>query len=79
MSSIAIGTYEGRLFGWDVAPPSSDAKTVDSAKKPAADFSLAYAFGAHEGPVRCVPVDDTGKFFVTGGADESIRCVLLIV
>ena len=73
MACIAVGTYEGRLFGWDVQAPSNDTTDSDAATSAAAGFTLSYAFGAHEGPVRCVAVDDTGKFFVTGGADESIR------
>lgn len=71
-SCLAVGTYEGRLFGWDV---SAAASSDESSDKASLTFALSYALAAHEGPVRCVAVDSGGKFFVTGGADETIRSV----
>lgn len=74
MSRLAVGTYEGRLFGWDVKP--SHDSTSGEGSKDSEEFPLTYGFGAHEGPVRCVAMDSAGKFFVTGGADETIRCAI---
>jgi hypothetical protein len=71
---ISIGTYEGRLFGWNI--PSDVISASNSTKASggvAAKPELSFAFAAHEGPVRCVAIDDSGKFFVTGGTDEAIR------
>ena len=76
--SITVGTYEGRLFGWDLADtaPAAAASTAlaSAAPRTVQDWALSFAIAAHEGPVRCVAVDAHGKFLVTGGADETIRC-----
>ena len=78
LARIAVGTYEGRLFGWDVNPAVISTETeVVKATAGMLSVHLEYAFGAHEGPVRCVAIDGFGKFFVTGGADETIRCDIL--
>ena len=71
-------SYEGSVFGWDVACTSS-AEAPSSSKKgedvesEGLESNLVFGFHVSAGSMKAIAVSESGKYMICGGMDERIR------
>lgn len=61
---IAASSYEGSLFGWQMAENPAENKL---------DTVFKFGFSVSPSCLKVVAVSKSGKYLVTGGVDERIR------
>ena len=76
---IGAVSYEGSVFGWDVAcnsasaPSSSSPAKEDEPEIEGLDSNLVFGFHVSVGSMKAIAVSESGKYMICGGMDERIR------
>lgn len=65
--TLAAGSYEGSLFGWDLA------EILDEVEDHSLQFSFKFGFHVSPGSLKAIAISNCCKYLACGGMDEIIR------